>query len=152
KSACTPVRGASPVPDLWAIIVAVGVIIGIIAGLFAIGSVVIAVEKRWHPFRQVWGWLYRHTNHYRIEQLQTHLDGLTHVHALETERKDAQINALQEQIADQESATLKALWQLLRLQTNANNYIDNTTTLEEFVTLLVKWTGKSGSRASENDP
>ena len=70
----------------------------------------------------------------RLHQSSEHPDNLT-----TTEELSEQIKATQAQYTDLQGTMVQAFWQMLKIQTNTNNYYDNHSTLEEFMELLNKW-------------
>ncbi len=104
-----------------------GLYLGIIASIIAIGGVLWGVEKKWHPARRFWDWLYSHTTAYRVQQLEKQVAGVTNLWVLERESKEAQIKALEESqaryakvIADKAQETEAA--QAQSLQTQMESY------------------------------
>lgn len=107
----------------------------LIGGILGIGAIVV----KWGPFFQRFRtWLYKHTTRYQIEQLHTAVAALSNLYTLESQHTGAEIKELKEQLALAQHTTKQALLQVLRLQTNANNFFENTATLTEFTAMLDK--------------
>jgi hypothetical protein len=116
-------------------------------GLWFLASHWQPIRRGWSKFwARFWGWLYSHTTRYQIKQLQTQVDGLARLSALETARKDAEIQNLHDQHAAFRKSVTEALWKVLAVQTNTDRFLDNHTSIVELMAMLDQMAAQPAQR------
>jgi len=120
-------------PDLWAIVIAVGVILGIPASLVTLYTVFPAAERRWHLRERFKNWRNQRNTRFQLEQAKKQFaEQIEEVKKQFTE----QIEGVKEQVAEHRAETAQVIHDLLLLHSRTGQDLNDAITSRELLSRL----------------